>query len=194
MTPERTKRPSLGREGFTLAEMAVVLILVSMGLAMALPRMQTPPEKRAEWVAQQLERDIELARTRAQATRKRVRMHFDVSNQRYTSYLDDDKDGTFAEDADEQAAFLGAHWKSLNSELRMGRGSASVAAPGDSGSGAVTFSGNKLNFSSRGIPMPLGTAGYIYIYHVTAPDAVAALRIAPSGSSEIFIYKGGVWQ
>jgi len=194
MKADRSTPRGLGREGFTLIEMAVVLILVSMGLAMALPKMSTPPEKKAEWVAQQLERDIELARTRAQSTRKRVRVAFDASGQRYASYLDDDRDGAFSEDADEMAAFLGGRWTNLKGEVVLGRGKATVGAPGDAGSGPVTFTGNKLNFSSRGIPMPLGTTGYVYVYHRTSADAVAAIRVSPSGSTEVFVYSEGAWK
>lgn len=191
--PDRVDSLPGSRTGFTLIELCVVLMMISIGLGMALPRLSTPPTKRVEWVAQQFVRDIELARTRAQSTRKRVRMAFDVTGQRYVSYLDDDRDGAFSEDAAEMAAFLGSRWTSLNGEVRFGRGS-TTAAPGDGGSGAVTFTGNRLNFDSRGIPLPIGSTGYIYVYHMNAPDAVAAIRVRPSGSADYALYRNGVWQ
>ncbi len=187
-------QPSVNpRSGFTILELSVVLILISLGLGMALPRLTTPPEKRAEWVAQQFVRSIELARTRAQSTRKRVRMVFDVSGNRYASYLDDDRDGAFSEDAAEMAAFLGSRWTYLNDEIRFGRGMMS-GAPGDGGSGAVTFTGSRITFDSRGIPIPLGTTGYIYVHHMNAPEAVAAIRLRPSGSADYVVNHGGTWR
>ena len=182
------------RAGFTIAELVVVLILVSMALAMAVPRMSTPPLKQAEWVAQQIVRDIELARARAQSTRKRVQMNFAAGAQRYASYLDHDRDGSFSENAAEMAAFLGGKINYMNTEIRFGRGSAASAAPGDGGSGPVTFASGRLTLDSRGIPAPVGTEGYIYVHHMNAPEAVAAIRVSPSGSTEIYMYTGGVWQ
>lgn len=120
-------------------------------------------------------------------------MAFDVTNNRYVSYLDHDRNAAFGESAAEMAAFLGSRWTRLNGEVRFGRGSTS-AAPGDDGSGAVTFAGSRLNFDSRGIPLPLGSTGYIYIHHINAPDAVAAIRVRPSGAADYALFRGGVWQ
>lgn len=120
-------------------------------------------------------------------------MAFDVAGNRYVSYLDDDRNGAFSENAAEMAAFLGGRWTRLDGEIRFGRGSTS-AAPGDGASGAVTFPGNRLNFDSRGIPLPIGSTGYIYIHHINAPDAVAAIRVRPSGAADYALFRGGTWQ
>jgi hypothetical protein len=143
--------------------------------------------------AQQLVRDLEVARTRALATKKSARIIFDAGNNSYTGYLDDDRDGAFSLTAAESGALGARGTVTLPGALTYGRGSAS-ALPGDSAAGAITLTGNTVEFSARGITVPFGSRGTIYLVHKDNPNAVSAVSITGAGSFQAWSFVGGTWQ
>ncbi len=84
---------SPGRRGFTLIEMIFVLAMMGILFAITIPRIRVSTNKKVRLVAQQLVRDLEVARTRALATKQNARIVFNEGDNSYTGYLDDDRDG-----------------------------------------------------------------------------------------------------
>ncbi|MGH7646249.1 MAG: pilus assembly FimT family protein, partial [Gemmatimonadales bacterium] len=64
--------------GFTIVELIVVLGIAAVAMAIALPRFRVTPSHKVRSAANQLVRDLELARTRALGTKRKVRIQFDV--------------------------------------------------------------------------------------------------------------------
>jgi prepilin-type N-terminal cleavage/methylation domain-containing protein len=179
--------------GFTLIEMIFVLAMMGILFAITIPRIRVSPAKKVRMAAQQLVRDLEVARTRALATKKNARVLFDVGGNAYAGYLDDDRDGVFALTQDESRA-LGARGRvELPRTVQFGIGSAS-AIPDDPGAPPITLAGNRVEFGARGVTEPFGSRGTIYLVHRNDPNAVAAVSITAAGSFQWWTFVGGAWQ
>ena len=181
------------RKGFTLIEMLIAITVVSVMMAIAIPFMKVSTSRRVRTAASQLSRDLELARTRAMSTRYTTRLKFDESGKFYIGYADENRDGVFTESAAETQALRGFGRRDLSPDVNFGRGSAG-AVPGDTGSGAVTFLTNRVEFNGRGVTVPFGTRGAVYFTHRDDPEAVAAVTVTGSGTVKLWVYRGGVWQ
>ena len=182
------------RKGFTLIEMLIVITLMSIMVAIAIPFMRVSPTRKVRIQATQLKRDLELARTRALSTKASTRLKFDQTDESYTGYADDDDDGKILEKAAETLALRGFGRRELDGAVQYGRGNAG-AVPGDTaGSGAVTFLTDYVEFNGRGVTLPFGTRGAVYFVHRDDSDAVAAVSVTGSGSIKMWVYQGGSWQ
>ena len=95
------------RAGFTLIELLMVVIVVGVMMAVAVPKFRISPETEVQLAAMQLAQDIDLARTRALSTRSLVRVQFGASARDYTGYLDIDNDGTIGGTSTEREALRG---------------------------------------------------------------------------------------
>ncbi|MEJ2236771.1 MAG: type II secretion system protein [Gemmatimonadales bacterium] len=184
---------SVARRGFTLIEMLFVLAMMGILFAITIPRMRVTPGRKVRMAAQQLVRDLEVARTRSLATKKNARIVFDAGSNSYTGYLDDDRDGAFVLTAAESGALGARGTVTLPSDLTYGRGSAS-ALPGESAAGAITLSGSTVEFSARGVTVPFGARGTIYLVHRNDPNAVSAVSITGAGSFQAWTFVGGTWK
>ena len=182
-----------GRRGFSLLEVVVVLVLFGAVLSITLGRLRISEEREVEMASSEVVRLLDMARAKAIATRRGVRVRFDGVNARVTAYLDHDRDGTITESQTEQDAFQGFGTQKLRRGVRFGRGSAS-AFPGDSLSGAITLPGEALEFDSRGIPTPLGTSGVLYIRHNAEESVVAAISVTGSASFRLWRWLDGAWR
>ncbi|UCG89070.1 MAG: type II secretion system protein [Gemmatimonadota bacterium] len=181
------------RRGFTLVEIIFVLAMMGILFAITIPRIRVSPAKKVRLAAQQLVRDLEVARTRALATKKNARVVFDIGGNSYTGYLDDDRNGVFGLTQAESRA-LGARGRiELPSTINFGIGSAS-ALPGDPGAPPITLTANTVEFSARGVTAPFGSRGTIYLVHANDPNAVAAVSITAAGSFQWWSFVGGTWQ
>jgi prepilin-type N-terminal cleavage/methylation domain-containing protein len=181
------------RRGFTLIELLMVVIVVGVMMAVVVPKMRISPETEVQLAAMQLAQDIDLARTRALSTRSLTRVVFVTSGRNYTGYLDTNADGVIGQTQAERDALRGFATRTLPTRVDFGRGTAS-AAPEDGGGGAVTFSGAKVDFDSRGLTFPMGTGGTVYIRHAETASAVAAVAISPSGNVRLWTWRDGAWQ
>lgn len=182
------------RNGFTTVELMIVLLIVGLAMGMTLPRFRVSPGHRVRAAAQQVARDLELARTRSLSAKRAVEMAFDLSTNSYTGYLDQNGDGVFQETAAERYALRNGDTKLLSADVMFGRGSAG-ALPSDSSSGAVTFASGRLTFGPSGLTTPFGTGGAIYLVNRTDPELVAAVSVTGAGSFKVWLYHGqGVWQ
>ncbi len=179
--------------GFTIIEVVTVLAVIGIVVAIAMPRLRISPQRRVDSTARQLARDLELARTRALAARRQVRVAFDPSTGTYVGYLDHDRNQVFDESATEIQALMGLGERELPPDVRYGRGSAG-AVPVDSAAGAITFPGNRLELNTRGVLEPFGSRGTIYLVHRDVSSVVAAVTVSGSASVQVWTYRGGQWQ
>ncbi len=182
-----------GRRGFTLVEMAIVMVMMGIMVAIAVPRLRVSPGMRARAAARQVAQDLEIARSRALATKRASRMVFDAVAQTYVGYLDQDNDGVFAQSAAEMQALGAFGSKGPGDGVIFGRGGAPMV-PGDAGAGAVTFPGSRIEFSTYGITQPLGTRGTVYVRDAQDPNTVAAVTVTPGAAMRVLLYNGGAWQ
>ncbi len=181
-----------GRRGFTLIELLTVITMVGIMATIALPYFRVSPARRVRADARDIIRNLEVARTRALASKKNIRISFDVGEGDYTAYLDYDGDGSYNEDARESQE-SGVTPRTLGPSVQFGRGSA-PALPQYPGTGAVTFTDDRVEFNNRGMTLPFGIRGAIYLTYVSDPTAVAAISISGSASLKIWEYRGGAWQ
>jgi len=175
------KRSARGTQGFTLIELVVVVAMLVILTGIIAPRIRVSPTRRVEGRAYQLVAHLELARSHALGRRQMTRVVFDEVANKYTAYVDDDRNDAITEIAAEVSAFPAFGERELGNFVQFGRGNAS-AIPGDTLGLAVGLTDNKLNLSVQGVPEPWGTMGTVYLVHRDDKNAVSAIFIASSGS------------
>jgi len=181
------------RVGFTLIELMTAVALVGLLMLVFIPRLRVSPRQHARHAAEQLVRDLELARTRALSTRSMVQVVFNQAAGTYTAYLDDNQDGVIGQTAAENAALGVFGVRTLPQGVQFGRGSAG-GVPGEAGTGAITLGGPFVIFDNRGLPQPFGLRGTVYFASADEPMAVAAASVTGSGSFRTWIYMPGGWE
>lgn len=182
------------RKGFTLIEMLIVISVMSILMAIAIPFMRVSPTRQVRLAATQLSRDLELVRTRALSTRRVSRVSFDGATRSYAGYSDIDEDGLIKETTAEMQALRAFGHREFDARISYGRGSAGPV-PGDTAAGgAISFPMGHVEFGARGVTTPFGTRGAVYLVHNSDPEAVAAVSVAGSGSVKLWVYRGGTWQ
>lgn len=182
--------------GFTIVEMIAVLGIVGIALAIVVPRFRLSPSQRVAADARQVLRELELVRTRALSTRRPAQMVFDLADNTYTGYLDDNGDGAFLETASEAQALRGRGPVALSPEVSFGRGGATVL-PGDTAATtAITLMNQRVMFGPSGVTRPFGARGTVYLMSRLDPNVVAAVSVTGAGSFKLWRYnkEAGVWQ
>lgn len=186
------KRPR-GVLGTSLIEMLVVIVTIGLMLAIVIPRVRVSPHTKVRQAADQLVRDLELARGRALSTRSWTRVVFDQAAGRYTGYQDFDRDSVFAQSAAESDSLRGFRSRALESKVVFGRGAA-PDVPSAPGPGAITFPGGLVEFDARGLTNPFGTKGAIYLSHPDDPTAIAAVTVTGGAGIRTWLYDGTTWR
>jgi prepilin-type N-terminal cleavage/methylation domain-containing protein len=176
------------RLGFSLIELLVVLVIVSIAMGMMLPRFRITAYTAVQLMGMQMAQDIDVARTRALTTRLPVRVRFHTSTGTYGGYLDHDGDGVFAESAVEWQALRGFGERRLDQGVRFGRGNA-PPLPDNSAGGDITFAEARVDFDARGLVRPMGTGGVVYLVKAGTPDAVVAVAVTPSGNTRLWTWR-----
>ena len=77
--------------------------------------------------------------------------------------------------------------------MRIARGTA-PDLPGYPGAGSVTLPNSRVDFDARGLTMPLGTSGVVYLQSAADPTVITAVSISGAGGIRTWVYRGGVWQ
>lgn len=183
------------RDGFTMIEVLLVCAMIGVMVAIIGPKFRINESTEVQIAGMQVVQDIELARTRALATRSDVRFVFETGSNpgAYAGYLDDDGNGTFSESDAERLALRGFGRRELPARVQYGRGAAD-ALPTDANGSDVTFADGRILFNSRGITEPLGTSGVIYLTHVSDDSKVSAIAISGSGAVRLWTWRDGAWQ
>ena len=179
--------------GFTLVELLMVVVIMAAMFAFTAPILRVSPQRRVQTAARQLAADLDLARTRAMATKAIARLAFDSAAGTYIGYLDHDADGLITQIGAETQELGGFGERELGRDVVFGRGNA-TAAPGDTMSGAITFANSRIEFDGRGVTRPFGTRGTIYLTHSNDADAVTAVSISGSASFKVWIWRGSSWE
>lgn len=193
------------RLGFSLVETIVVLLLLAVVASVAVPRALKPsPSRQVELAARALARDLELLRMRAIAAKRRVRVRFYGSEDFYSAFMDTTalRSGAIAEtDAEVQASRLlargsrfGLSGVELPAGVRFGTGIATSGPAGQAASGALVLAnGDYVEFDSRGMVVPPGAGGVIYLTHEEIGSAVSAVTITGASAFRTWVFRGGEW-
>jgi prepilin-type N-terminal cleavage/methylation domain-containing protein len=183
------------RAGFTMIEVLLVCAMIGVMVAIIGPKFRINESTEVQLAGMQIVQDLELARTRALATRSNVRFLFEpgATPGAYAGYLDHDGNGVFAQSVDEMRALRGFGRRELPSRVEFGRGSADPLPTDGSGSD-VTFADNRILFNTRGITEPLGTSGVIYLTHTADESKVTAIAVSGSGAVRLWTWRNGEWQ
>lgn len=194
MTSSTVRSHPRSRAGFTFIEMLMVVAVVGIMMSIVVPRMRISESTELQLAGMQLAQDIDLARTRALSTRNMVRVQFTTGAPgSYAGYLDTDGDSTITGTSAEMVALRGWQQRDLPARIEYGRGTA-PGIPGETGSGAITWAGSRLEFDSRGLVKPSTTGGTVYLRHSVKSAEVVAVATGPSGSVRLWIYHDGVWK
>lgn len=193
MNAQRTRRH--GRAGFTMIEALLVITMIGVMVAIVGPKFRLNESTEVQLAGMQLAQDLELARTRALATRSGVRFVFEPGNTpgTYVGYLDHNGDGTIGETDTERLALRGYGRRKLPARVTYGRGGA-PALPTDGNGNAITFNSSRLFFNSRGITEPLGYSGVVYLTSTIDPAYVSAIAVSGSGAVRLWSWRNGEWQ
>ncbi len=183
------------RRGFTMIEVLLVVAMIGVMVAVVGPKFRLNESTEVQLAGMQIAQDLELARTRALATRSEVRFVFETGGDpgAYAGYLDNDRNGTIAESATEREALGGIGRRELPARVEFGRGSAE-ALPNDPYGNDVTFASGRVLFNPRGLTEPLGTAGVVYLTSTTDPSHAAAIAISGSGAVRLWTWRESKWQ
>jgi prepilin-type N-terminal cleavage/methylation domain-containing protein len=182
------------RKGFSLVELLIVVTLVGIMAAIAAPRLRVSPRTQVRLAARQLAQDLEFTRTRALGARSTARLAFVTPHRGYVSYLDFDRDGVFVQSAEEIDSLGGFRGRVFETGINFGRAGTVPDLPALPGAGAITLPGERIEFDSRGLSLPFGAKGVIYLTHTDDPTAVAAVSITGAAGIRSWVYRGGSWQ
>ena len=177
----------------SLIEILVVIVTIGLMTAVVMPRFRVSTHTRVRQAADQLVRDLELARGRALSTRSWTRVAFDPANEKYTGYQDFNRDSIFAMTTEETDSLGGFRSRTLSDKVIFGRGAA-PDVPSALGPGDITFPGLRIDFDARGLTNPFGTKGVIYLIHSADPTAVAAVTVTGGAGIRTWLYDGTTWR
>jgi type II secretory pathway pseudopilin PulG len=199
-------KPSQGRTaGFSIIDMVVVMMLIGVAVAIAMPRgIKRTPRQELNSATRQLLHNLELARTRAIAKKRPVRMRFDISKGFYTAFIDisEARSGVIAETADEArdtrlvftAREAGIPGIELPESVEFGYGDATVSPLGEPIAGTIELEDDRVEFNGRGMVVPLGNGGTIYLTHKDHPSLVSAISISGTGAVRSWRFNEDDWE
>jgi prepilin-type N-terminal cleavage/methylation domain-containing protein len=189
------RRASPGRRGFTIIELLVVMTIIAVLAAIAVPRFRVSPRMHVRIAAQQMVRDAELVRNRALSLKRVARVQFNIGGGNYVGYADDNNDGVISATTAESQHVRAFGMRTFANGVIFGRGSVPAGIPGEAGVGTVTFPSNRIDFDARGLPNPFGTKGTVYLTSSNDPGAVFAIQMSAAGGFRLWSYNtNGVWE
>jgi prepilin-type N-terminal cleavage/methylation domain-containing protein len=177
------------RRGTSLVEMLIVLVLLGVLTSIAAPRIRPSAKGTVEQNSRLLAQDLDLARTRAYATRALVRVV--VTDTLWQTFLDQNRDTTINEIALEQIAFGPMNNRILGQHVLFGRG---VAPRIPTDSAATPTGTRRIQFGPRGTTEPFGTNAVLYLTDDTDLTAVSAVEVTPAANVRVWRWVDGTWQ
>lgn len=188
------RRPgTVARRGYTILELVVVMAIVGLTMGIIAPRFRLSGATNVQLAGTQMAQDVDVTRTRALTTRQTSRVTFRQAQDSYAGYLDHNDDGTIGEVAIEWQELRGFGPRPLPTGVVYGRGAA-PPLPDDPSGGAVTFENSRVEFDSRGLTVPQGTGGVVYLRSTSEKDAVVAIQVSPSGNTRMWTWSEGAWK
>jgi type II secretory pathway pseudopilin PulG len=181
------------RAGFSLVEALIIMTLVGILTAFALPRLRPSETRLVREAAYQLATDLEVIRSRALATRSLTRMVVAPGSSRYDAYLDFNRDLIIDQSGAERDSLAVFRGRTLEGHVVFGRGGA-PGVPGFPGAGAVALANSRVDFNSRGLTDPFGSSGAIYLTSSEDPGTVAAVTVNGAGAMRVWTLVNGAWQ
>ncbi len=178
------------RRGTSLVEMLTVLVVLGIMTSIAAPRLRPSPHGQVEQNTRLLAQDLDLARTRAYATRALVRVV--VTDTLWQSFLDQNRDSVIGENATERTAFGPMNSRILGQHVVFGRG-AVPPLPTDT-LGTPPPGARRIAFSPRGITEPFGSSAILYLSYDSDSTAVSAVEINPAANVRVWRWVDGAWQ
>jgi prepilin-type N-terminal cleavage/methylation domain-containing protein len=187
--------PRALRRGFTMIEVLMVVLMIGVMVAIVGPKFRINEGVEVQMAGMQLVQDLELARTRALATRSAVKFTVESSAEpaAWVGYLDHDQNGTIGESETERLALRGFGRRELPARVELGRGDADPL-PVDGNGSPVTFADETVWFNTRGLTEPLGTAGVIYLTSTVDKSKVTAVSVSGSGAMRLWTWRNGSWE
>lgn len=190
--------------GFTLIEAIVVMLLLAVAAALAVPRaLQPSPSRQVEVAARALTRDLEQLRMRAIATKRRVRVRFYATDRFYSAFMDvtPNRSGAISETSEEarasgvqvDATHAGVPGVQLPTGVRFSSGSVTIGPDGMPVTAGIDLQDDMVEFSGRGLVLPPSTGGTVYLTHRDEPDAVAAVTVSGASAFQAWRYIAGKW-
>jgi len=190
--------------GFTLIEIVVVMLMLGVIATITLPRaIKSSPELQVDLAARAMMRDLEQMRMRAIAAKRSVRVVFDASENFYTAYMDVTpmRTATFSLGSNEversglltRGSSGGVPGVPLPKRVDFGTGSVSVGPQSYSASDAISLDNDWVEFDARGMVVPAGSDGVIFLVHEDEPSAIAAVTISGASAFHAWRYRGGRW-
>jgi prepilin-type N-terminal cleavage/methylation domain-containing protein len=188
--PDRHRARDPGRAGFTMSEVLAVLVIVGIGMALALPRVDLT-RHRTETAVHDLATLLMAAQRAAVAGQHDVVVAFEQDARRVRVHHDLDNDGTM--DAGERVRRiplpdLVVFGRSAPALAQLGNGPVSFTRQQD-GARAVTF--NRAGSASE------EGGAYLTTTAQTAPPATAARAVVvdrATARAVTFRYTGGGWE
>jgi type II secretion system protein H len=177
------------RRGTSLVEILTVLVVLGVMTSIAAPRLRPSPHGQVEQNTRLLAQDLDLARTRAYASRSLVRVL--VTDTLWQSFLDQNRDSVIAESATEGTAFGPMNSRILGSHVVFGRGSVPPLPTDTLGTQPWP---RRIDFSPRGIVEPFGNSAILYLTSDSDGTAVSAVEINPAANVRVWRWVDGVWQ
>ena len=190
--------------GFTLIEIVVVMLMLGVIATITLPRaIKSSPELQVDLAARAMMRDLEQMRMRAIAAKRSVRVVIDESKNFYTAYMDVTpmRTATFSLGSNEversglltRGSSGGVPGVPLPKRVDFGTGSVSVGPQSYSASDAISLDNDWVEFDARGMVVPAGSDGVIFLVHEDEPSAIAAVTISGASAFHAWRYRGGRW-
>ena len=177
--------------GFTLVELMVTVAILAIIAAIAVPSYREYiPKVRASGAARELFTQIQLARQKAITKNNDYVITFDVSDDSYTIYNDEDSNGTLETGEVEKPIQMDEQ----HSGIVFGY------VPGNNPSGSpitrdVTFVSDKVTLKPTG----LSNAGAVYIIPskdiaASRKDRQRAITVLTSGRVRLYAHNGTSWE
>jgi len=197
-------RMARNTRGFTIIEMIVMMLLLAVAASIALPRaLKSSPQQQVDLAARTLTRDLEQLRMKAIASKRSIRVRFYTGSQFYSAFMDitPERLETIAETSDEvresglftRGSAEGVSGVPLPTGVVFGVGSATTGPAGYPVADPVALTDDYVEFDSRGMVKPAGSAGVVFISHQEDPRAVAAVTITGASAFRTWRFRGGSW-
>ena len=181
--------PLKSREGFTLIEILMTMIIMGILMSVAVPNFSKWKEKHEiNGQAQKVYFDLMLARTSAVKNNNLVRVTFNTTSHTYTIHDDTNDDGT-------QDSGEGVKSVALENDINFAYNTGITDIDGNTISAPVSFGGSQVvTFDSRGQASASGSVFLLHTSDIGSTDdrARSISVLQATGAVDYWTYDGDV--